>query len=159
MCVTKASTESAEQTLQQLIRQVYKWLICPVEEFARGRPALQWEAVSVSPAAQNLVQEIENKLHEEEWLISEWSPVHLTEVNALKIYQDCCHYLYLPRLQNDQVLKDVINKGLDEDFFGFAGGKEDEKYLSPPSRSRCQHLSGNSSQSVEIQANSREGFD
>lgn len=146
MCATKASTESAEQTLQQLIRQVYKWLICPVEEFVRGRPALQWEAVSVSPAAQNLVQEIESKLHEEEWLISKWSPVHLrnllsrwyfkgsaTEVNVLKIYQDCCHYLYLPRLRNDQVLKDVINKGLEtEDFFGFAGGKEDEKYLSSP---------------------------
>jgi len=49
---------------------------------------------------------IENKLKEEEWLISEWSPIHLknllqqwyfkegkVEVSALKVWQDCCHYL------------------------------------------------------------------
>ena len=139
----KRAVEGAEQTLQQLVREAYKWLICPVEEFVRGKPSLEWEVVSVSPAAQNLVQEIENKLHEEEWLISEWSPIHLrnmlnqwyfkdgvTEVSALKVYQDCCNYLYLPRLQNDHVLKHAIDRGLEtEDFFGFAGGKEDDKYL------------------------------
>lgn len=64
-------TESAEQTLLQLVRETYKWLLCPVEEFVRGKPTLHWEVVSISPAAQNLVQEIENKLYEEEWLISE----------------------------------------------------------------------------------------
>ena len=136
-------TEGAEQTLQQLVRETYKWLICPVEDFVRGKPTLNWEVVSVSPAAQNLVQEIENKLYEEEWLISEWSPIHLknmleqwyfkegtTEVSALKVWQDCCHYLYLPRLVNDHVLINAINQGLEsEDFFGFALGKEDGKYL------------------------------
>jgi len=139
----KRAVESAEQTLQQLVRESYKWLICPVEEFVRGKPTLQWEAISVSPAAQNLIQEIENKLHEEEWLISEWSPIHLrnilnqwyfkdgnTEVNALKVWQDCSHYLYLPRMVNDQVLKNAIDRGLEtEDFFGFSNGKEDDKYL------------------------------
>ena len=139
----KRAVDGAEQTLQQLVRETYKWLICPVEEFVRGKPTLQWEVVSVSPAAQNLIQEIENKLHEEEWLISEWSPIHLrnmlnqwyfkggvTEVSALKVYQDCCNYLYLPRLLNDQVLKNAISQGLEtEDFFGFAGGKENDKYL------------------------------
>ncbi len=139
----KRAVDGAEQTLQQLVREAYKWLICPVEEFVRGKPSLEWEVVSVSPAAQNLVQEIESKLHEEEWLISEWSPIHLrnmlnqwyfkdgvTEISALKVYQDCCNYLYLPRLQNDHVLKHAIDRGLEtEDFFGFAGGKEDDKYL------------------------------
>ena len=48
----------------------------------------------------------------------------ITEVSALKVYQDCCHYLYLPRMVNDQVLKNAINRGLEtEDFFGFANGK------------------------------------
>ncbi|MEN8130516.1 MAG: DUF499 domain-containing protein [Pseudomonadota bacterium] len=139
----KRAVEAAEQTLQQLVREAYKWLICPLEEFVRGKPTLEWEAVSVSPAAPNLVQEIENKLREEEWLISEWSPIHLRnllnqwyfkngniEISALKIYQDCCHYLYLPRLVNDRILKNAIDRGLEtEDFFGFAGGKEEDKYL------------------------------
>ena len=140
----KRAVEGTEQTLQRLVRETYKWLICPVvEEPVRGKQPLKWETILVSPTAQNLVQEIENKLHEEEWLISEWSPIHLrnilnkwyfkdgvTEVSALKFYQDCCNYLYLPRLQNDHVLKRSIAQGLEtEDFFGFARGKEEGKYL------------------------------
>ncbi len=140
----KHAVAVAEQTLQQLIREAYKWLICPVQEFPQDkRPTIEWEVVAVSPAAPNLIQEIERKLHEEEWLITEWSPIHLrnllnkwyfkagvTEVSALKVYQDCCTYLYLPRLQNDTVLKKVIEQGLEsEDFFGFAGGKEEDRYL------------------------------
>lgn len=140
--VTRA-VEGAEQTLRQLVREAYKWLLCPVEEFVKGKPTLEWEAVSVSPAAQNLVQAIQEKLYEEEWLISEWSPIHLRNllaqwyfkdgtavVSALKVYQDCCHYLYLPRLVNDQVLKNAIAQGVaSEDFFGFANGREGDKYL------------------------------
>jgi len=97
----KRAVKSAEQTLQQLVRESYKWLICPVEELVQGKPSgiLDWEVVSISPAAQNLVQEIESKLHEEEWVISEWSPLNLrnmlnqlyfkdgvTEISALKVY-------------------------------------------------------------------------
>lgn len=83
------------------MRETYKWLICPVEDFVRGKPELTWEAVSVSPAAQNLVAEIENTLGEEEWLITEWSPIHLrntlqqwylkdgvNDVGALKVWQE-----------------------------------------------------------------------
>ena len=126
------------------MRETSKWLICPVEEFIKGKPQLDWEVVSVSPTAQNLVQEIENKLREEEWVIFEWSPIHLRhllqqwyfkegvkEVSALKVWQDCCHYLYLPRLVKDVVFKHAIEMGLQsQDFFGFASGKEGEKYLS-----------------------------
>lgn len=139
----KRNTEAAELSLQQVVRETYKWIICPVEEFVGGKPELIWEAVSVSPAAQNLVAEIENTLREEEWLITEWSPIHLrntlqqwyfkdgvTEVNALKVWQDSCHYLYLPRLVNDHVFKNAITSGLDsEDYFGFASGKDGDRYL------------------------------
>ena len=139
----KRNAESADQSLKQTVRETYKWIICPTEDFFRGKPQLNWENVSVSPAAQNLVKEIENTLREEEWLISEWSPIHLrntlqqwylkdgkTEVNALKVYQDSCHYLYLPRLVNDTVYRNAINAGLEStDYFGFAAGKEDDRYL------------------------------
>lgn len=137
------NASGAEQNLSQIVRETYKWIICPVEDFVRGKPELSWEAVSVSPAAQNLVSEIENTLREEEWLISEWSPIHLhsilqqwylkdgvTEVIALKVWQDSCHYLYLPRLVNDHVFKNAISAGLEgEDYFGFASGKDGDRYL------------------------------
>jgi hypothetical protein len=67
----------------------------------------------LSASAPSVVEAIESKLREEEWLVSAWSPVHLnrvlnqwyfkegvTEVSALKVWQDSCQYLYLPRLLN-----------------------------------------------------------
>ncbi len=139
----KRSRDHAEQSLGQLIRETWKWLIAPVEEFVKNQPQLEWEAVPISPTAPNLVQAIEDKLREEEWLIYEWSPIHLrnlltqwylkggeTEVSALKVWQDTCHYLYLPRLLNDQVFQDAIAKGVEtEDYFGFAAGKDGDRYL------------------------------
>lgn len=139
----KKNRDGAEQTLKQVVRDCYKWLLCPSEDFVAGRPELHWEAVTVSTASLNLVAEIENKLKEEEWLVTEWSPIHLknllekwyfrdgsVEVSALKVFQDCCHYLYMPRLLNDEVFKSALNAGIDSaDFFGFAAGKDNDKYL------------------------------
>ncbi|WP_025769619.1 ATP-binding protein [Thioalkalivibrio sp. HK1] len=139
----KRYLEGADQSLAQLVREAYKWLIAPSEEIVKGKPVLNWEAVSVSPTAPNLIQTIEDKLREEEWLIYEWSPIHLRKVlndwylkenvediNASKVWQDSCHYLYLPRLVNDSVFRDAINRGLEsEDFFAFASGKEEDRYL------------------------------
>lgn len=139
----KRHKELSEKSLQQMIRETYKWLICPTEEFIKGKPELLWEVVSVSPTAANLIQEIENRLREEEWLIFEWSPIHLmnllqrwyfkdevTETSALKVWKDCCSYLYMPRLVNDDVFKNALNAGLrSQDYFAFASGKQDDNYL------------------------------
>jgi hypothetical protein len=139
----KRNVESAEKNLQQTVREAFKWLICPSEVFDGGKPKLTWEAISVSSSAPNIMSEIESKLHQEEWLISEWSPIHLrnllkkwyfkdgaSDVSALKLWQDSCNYLYLPRLVNDLVLKQTIAAGIEtEDFFGYASGKEDGRYL------------------------------
>lgn len=133
----------ADATLLRMVRDCYKWLISPSEEFLRGKPSLKWDVVAVSTTAPNLVAEIENKLREEDWLITEWSPIHLvnllqqwyfkdgvSDVSALKVWQDCCHYLYLPRLANSHVFERALAQGLEtEDFFGFASGKEGDKYL------------------------------
>lgn len=139
----KRSRDATETALTGLVRETYKWLMAPVEEFRAGKPELKWEAVQVSPSSPSLMQAIEQKLREEEWLITEWSPIFLrqelarwyfkdgvTEVSALRVWQDCCHYLYLPRLANDVVFKRAVAEGVDtEDFFGFATGKEGDRYL------------------------------
>lgn len=141
--LAKQNRDGAEQSLRQVVREAYKWLLCPVEDFVRGKPELVWEAVTLSTGATNLSAEIENKLREEEWLITDWSPVHLkhllerwyfkdgvTEVSALKVYQDCCHYLYMPRLLNDSVFNAAVSNGVaSDDYFGFAAGKDGDRYL------------------------------
>lgn len=140
--LAKKQLAGAEKNMQQLVRETYKWLLCPTQ--LRPEDAkVEWEAVTVSTNAQNLVQEIENKLREEEWVVFEWSPIHLknmlerwylkdgtADVNALRVYQDTCNYLYLPRLVNDTVFKNAIAQGVEsEDFFGYASGRDGENYL------------------------------
>ena len=140
---SKKHKEEADQTLQRMLRDTYKWLLCPSEEYVNGKPTLHWESVTISTTATNLIQEIENKLREEEWIITEWSPVHLKvlldkyyfkdeakEISALKVWQDFCCYLFLPRLVNSEVYERAITQGVEtEDFFGYAAGKDGDKYL------------------------------
>ena len=139
----KRNRDATEQSLAQLVRETWKWLMAPSEMFIKGRPSLTWEVVSISPAAPNLVQAIEAKLREEEWVAYEWAPVHLrkiladwyfkdgrTEVNALKVWQDCCNYLYLPRIVNADVFRNTVSRGAEStDWFGYAAQKEGDRYL------------------------------
>ena len=135
--------DGADGALNQLMRETYKWLICPVEEFLRGKPTLRWEVVSVSPSAQNPVQKIETRLKDEEWVIYQWSPIFLKdllnkwyfkgktlEISALKVWQDSCNFLYMPRIVNGDAFVATVAQGLEtEDFFGFASGREGDRYL------------------------------
>ncbi len=141
--LAKKNRDGAQEDLRRVLREAYKWLLCPMEEFFKGKMAFNWESITLSTGAANLALEIENKLKEEDWLITEWSPVHLkrileefyfkdgkTEVSALTVYQNCCHYLYLPRLLNDSVFKAAINQAIvSKDYFGFAAGKDGDQYL------------------------------
>ena len=139
----KRNRDASDKSLSQLVRETWKWLMAPSETFVKGRPSLIWDVVSISPAAQNLVEAIEAKLREEDWVIYEWAPVHLrknledwyfkdeqTEISALKVWQDCCNYLYLPRIANADVFRDTLSRGASTtDYYGFAAHKEDERYL------------------------------
>lgn len=141
----KDERDESDKALKRTARDTFRWLMSPVQEVRKGRldPTIRWEAVQVSAAAENLAKEIQHKLSDNEWLVTEWSPIHLarvldtwyfkkevTEISALKAWQDTCHYLYLPRLQNSQVFQDAIRAGIEtEDFFGFASGKDGDTYL------------------------------
>ena len=80
--------DSADESLRQMVRETYRWLMAPGQEMYRGRMQTRWETVSVSSAAPNLIEAIENKLIEEEWVIKSWSPVHLKRVLARKSHRD-----------------------------------------------------------------------
>jgi predicted AAA+ superfamily ATPase len=141
--LAKRNSDGAEQAVAQLVKEAYKWLLCPCEEAGPGKAKLNWDAVSISPSAPNVMQEIASKLKEEEWVVFEWAPIHLhqllnkwyfkdgtTEVSAQKVWQDCCNYLYLPRLLNEDVFVNAITQAVNtEDYFGYASGKEGSTYL------------------------------
>ncbi|MEP8538974.1 DUF499 domain-containing protein [Enterobacter asburiae] len=135
----KSNRDSALQRFNGLVRDTYKWLMAPFQEPGQD---LVWETAQISSSAPKLVQEIENRLIEEEWLIKAWSPVHLRnllekyyftngthQVSAVKVWQDACQYLYMPRLVNDQVLRGTIEEAVkSDDFFAFAVGEREERY-------------------------------
>jgi hypothetical protein len=140
-----ASLEQAEETVRRMIRETYKWLVAPMQEArpGKGLSELRWEHFQVNPGAQNWSQEIERVLKENELLINEWAPIHLAKVlkdwfwkddaketSALNVWQQSCQQLYLPRLKDDTVFQAAMTTGAERhDFFGFAQGKEDGRYV------------------------------
>lgn len=52
------------------------------------------------------------------------------EVSALNVWQQSCQQLYLPRLQDDTAFQHTLAMGTaSTDFFGFAQGKENDRYV------------------------------
>ena len=141
----QASLEQAEETVRRMLREAYKWLLTPMQEArpGKGLSELRWEHFALNPGAVNWLQEIERVLKENELLISEWAPIHLTkvlkdwfwkgdakEVSALTVWQQSCQQLYLPRLKDDMVFQGTLAAGADSrEFFGFAQGRDEGRYV------------------------------
>jgi len=139
------SLNGAEEALRRMVRETYKWLVAPMQEAAPGRGVsdVKWEQFQINAGTPHLTQEIERVLKENEILITEWAPIHLAkmlrdwfwkddakEVSALKVWQQTCQQLYLPRLKDEAVFKNTMGAGaVSLDFFGFAQGKEDDRYI------------------------------
>jgi predicted AAA+ superfamily ATPase len=139
------SLDQANDGLGRMVRETYKWLLAPMQVAKPGKGIgdLQWEHFQVNPAVVNRSEEIEKILKEHELLITEWSPIHLSNlmrswfwkddvaaVGAVETWQKTCCYLYLPRLRDADTLRVTISSGVNSrDFFGVAYGQEDARYL------------------------------
>ncbi len=137
--------DEANDALRRMIRETYKWIITPMQEAypGKGLSEIRWESFPINAGAPNLTQEIERVLRENELLITEWAPIHLAKVlkdwfwkdgvketNALNVWQQSCQQLYLPRLKDDTVFRHTLRGGVEsQDFFGFAQGKDADRYL------------------------------
>jgi len=143
------SLEDAKDALERMIKESYKWLLVPMQEARPGKGIsdIAWEHFQINPASLNRMQEIEHILKDNELLITEWAPIHLSNllrtwfwkdevpaVGALDIWHKTCAYLYLPRLRDSDVLRMTLAAGAgSRDFFGLAYGRETtpthERYL------------------------------
>lgn len=142
----RQNKEQTRDTVLRLVRETYKWLVAPTQAVRKKDGALgeiEWEAQALNPAAVGLGKEIDRVLAENEWVISQWAPVNLhyllkawfwkdgvKDVKALEVWQKSCSYLYLPRLQNSNVMAHAIATGApSRDFFGLASGKDGDRHL------------------------------
>lgn len=134
----KKEQQTAEDVLPRVVRECYKWLLCPVMAQPTDRQAAI-EALPLNPSGGTYAAEIERVCQENELIISAWSPVHLrnklrelywkqdrSAVGAMTFWEDTQRYLYLPRLRSREVLAQAIVKGAaTKDFFGTAYGQRD----------------------------------
>ena len=132
----KKELQSAEDVLPRVARECYKWLLCPVQATPADRqPTI--EAFPLNTSGSAFGAEIQRVCHDNELVISAWSPIHLRDtlkklywkegkeaVGAMAFWEDMQRYLYLPRLSDWHVLEQAIMKGTgSKDFFGTAYGQ------------------------------------
>lgn len=132
---------SAEDALPRVVRECYKWLLCPMQDTPTdAKPGI--EAFALNTTGGSIGGEIERACAENELVITTWSPIHLrakltelywnggqTAANAASFFEDTLRYLYMPRLKTRDVLAQAIRAGASsKDFFGIAYGEVDGKF-------------------------------
>ena len=132
----KKEFQSAEDVLPRVARECYKWLLCPAQTAPTDRqPSVESFPLNTSGSA--FSTEIQRVCHDNELVISAWSPIHLRDtlkklywkdgknaVGAVIFWEDMQRYLYLPRLKGRHTLEEAIIKGAgSKDFFGTAYGQ------------------------------------
>jgi hypothetical protein len=137
----KAELARAESAVPKLARECFKWLLCPVMATATDRQT-SVEVYALPTGEGTYASEVERACHDNELIISAWSPIHLrgklrelywkdatVAVSAATVWADMQRYLYMPRMKRRSVLEQVIVKGAgSRDFFGTAYGKRGDLF-------------------------------
>ena len=102
---------TAEDVLPRVVRECYKWLLCPVQHTPTD-PKPTVETFPLNTSSSDLNNEIDRICTENELVISTWSPVHLRAkmkelywkadkpaVGALVFWEDSQKYLYARRFR------------------------------------------------------------
>ncbi|MER9630996.1 ATP-binding protein [Mesorhizobium sp. M0296] len=133
--------KSAEDALPRVIRECYKWLLCPMQD-APTDPKPGIEVFTVNTTGGSVGSEIQRVCDDNELVIATWSPIHLRAklselywkggpiaANAAGFFEDSLRYLYLPRLKTREVLAQAIRTGAaSRDFFGTAYGEANGRF-------------------------------
>ena len=136
--------DDAGNTIIRMVRETYKWLLVPTQEVsADGNISeVKWEYKPINTSGTSTTAEIYRVLKDDELVIFEWAPMHLTtilrrwfwkkdinDVGAMEVWNKTCCYLYLPRLHNEGVYKNTLLAGAaSKDFFALAYEKRDGRY-------------------------------
>jgi hypothetical protein len=134
--------QKAREFLPRAARECYKWLLCPTQSSPTDTKPIV-EAFPLNTSGSTIGGELQRVCDENELVITTWSPIHLrdllkdlywkdsrTAAGAMAFWDDSLRYLYLPRLQNKEVLAQAIRTGAgSRDFFGTAYGQDGESFV------------------------------
>jgi uncharacterized protein len=127
-----------DETVQSRLQETYSWLIVPSQPEATG--AIEYQAFRIS-GDDSFYERALRKLRSAGQLISQWSPDTLRmeldqllwrdqeHLNIKLLWEYLARYCYLPRLHNEQVLRDAIQAGVERgDVFGYASHVSEDGY-------------------------------
>jgi hypothetical protein len=139
------SLEDANEALRRMIRETYKWMVAPMQEARPWQGAVR-DSVGALPGQPGRTEPVAGNRARAE---GERTPDHrvgpdplghgaedwfwkddIKDTSALNVWQQSCQQLYLPRLKDDTAFQHTLGAGAESrDFFGFAQGKEDGRYV------------------------------
>ena len=137
----KNEKDTAYKILQQELRECYRYVLIPLQN---GQRDVTFDARRLSfTAGESIASAVEKQLLNDQSVITRWSPLSLrnllqklyfnngqTDVSLNKVWQDCCNYYQMPRILNEDVFINAVCDGVSQGgFFGFALGKDGDKYL------------------------------
>ncbi len=129
------------QILKQELLECYRHVLVPIQG---GQRETTFEVRKIGTGnSGGIATAVEKLLCEEQDIILNWSPILLkklleksyftngrTEISLQQVWHDCCNYCQMPRLLNEEVFTRAVCDGVSKgDFFGYAMGKEGDKYL------------------------------
>jgi predicted AAA+ superfamily ATPase len=140
----KTKHEEADATVAQRIPEAYMWLLIPGEKKAgeSGQSRLEW--TELKPTGNEvLAVKASKRLKSDGLLITKWAGSLLRleldrvplwrgpHVAVKQLAEDFARYLYLPRLQDSNVLAEAISEGLGliswaQDSFAYADGWDEQ---------------------------------
>lgn len=101
-----------------------------------------WDTIRISGGTESIISKAANKMLKNEAIITQWAPALLLmeldnvlwrdsdNISVKKLWEYLCTYCYLPRLANEKILEDVIQKGVNSlEYFAFASGFDGSRYI------------------------------
>ena len=143
MRTARAAQDADGNVLKNLIRECYRYVLIPIQE-GKNKVGFKTERLSTEQSRRNIAMNVEHLLLCNEEVIQKWSPIFLKqvleknyfkdgqqkEVSAKTVWQDFCKYHSLPRLLDEDVFQNTVIDGIRKgEYFGFADGREGDKYL------------------------------
>lgn len=126
------------QVFVQTIREAYCFLMNAYRP--DDSSDLEWEYEKIDISKAHLMSTVCDKIIEREWVLKEWAANYLhdilkkyyfkndNDILITKIFDDLASYLYFYRLENEDVLRQTIEKGVVGGDFGYARNKDGDRY-------------------------------
>ncbi len=139
---TSNNLKRSNETVDARIKEAYCWLLVPYIDRNSKVKTIIWDTLRISGGNDSIISKAAKKMIQNETIITQWAPALLLmeldnmlwrdseNIAIKKLWEYLCTYCYLPRLASEQVLEDVIRKGLHStEYFAVADGHDGNRYL------------------------------